>query len=446
MALASTIVWEGRASGNATNGGGFKTGASGIDWSQQDAAQYSVTDGVTAGTTTITSATAAFGTDVVGNLIYVQGGTGSVAADWYEITARASSTSITVDRSTGLTAGTGVTLKIGGALSDVRTILTKFVSGNTVWLKNGTYTIGTGVAVNGSLQGFTVEGYGTTRGDLGTAPVIQATAAINVWQFYVYGTCIIRNLVFDGNSTGTTGLTSTNFAGASSQLQLSYCRFRRFTGAGYLSSYGGTAYFCEFDGNQYGIEQSGGAGYLDFSLYSCYIHDNSSHGIRRMTVNVFDTIFDSNGGYGIFGWGPQKTLKNCVFYNNTSGGFATEDNSGLIGLAYNCIYVSNGGWGSNGWKYFRKCAFYNNTSGAITGSTESLNQITLTALPFTDAPNGDFSLNNTASAGASCRDAGYPGAYPGALTTGYPDVGAAQYLASGGSAINIFIRRGTARR
>ena len=64
MALSANTVLEVRNGGSDTNGGGFVTGAAGTDWSQQDAAQYSVTDGVTAGTTTITSATANFGTDV----------------------------------------------------------------------------------------------------------------------------------------------------------------------------------------------------------------------------------------------------------------------------------------------------------------------------------------------------------------------------------------------
>ena len=91
MALAAACVWEVRTTGASTNGGGFKTGASGTDWSQQATAQYAVADGVTNGTTTITSATANFGTDVVGNLIYVSGGTGSITADWYEITATTSS-------------------------------------------------------------------------------------------------------------------------------------------------------------------------------------------------------------------------------------------------------------------------------------------------------------------------------------------------------------------
>ena len=88
MALSASTILEVRSTGSDTNSFGFVTGASGTDWSQQDAAQYSVTDGVTAGTTTITSASANFGTDVVGNLIYVQGGTAPVTAGWDQITVR----------------------------------------------------------------------------------------------------------------------------------------------------------------------------------------------------------------------------------------------------------------------------------------------------------------------------------------------------------------------
>jgi hypothetical protein len=49
-------------------------------------------------------------------------------------------------------------------------------------------------------------------------------------------------------------------------------------------------------------------------------------------------------------------------------------------------------------------AFYNNTSGAIDGHPAGANDITLTADPFTDAANDDYSLNNTAGGGALVRD------------------------------------------
>lgn len=149
MALNAAIVWEVRTTGADTNGGGFKTGATGTDWSQQNAAQYAVTDGVTAGTTTITSITANFGTDVVGNVIYVAGGTGSVAAGWYEIISRTNSTTIVVDRSTGLTAGTGVTLNIGGALASPGQASALGVDGNKYYIKAGTYTITSSITDSG---------------------------------------------------------------------------------------------------------------------------------------------------------------------------------------------------------------------------------------------------------------------------------------------------------
>ena len=114
MALSANTVLEVRLTGSDTNGGGFVTGAAGTDWSQQDSPQYSVTDGVATGNTVVSSASAAFGTDVVGNLVYLQGGTGSLVAGWYQITARTSG-NITLDRN--VAAGTGITLKIGGALA-----------------------------------------------------------------------------------------------------------------------------------------------------------------------------------------------------------------------------------------------------------------------------------------------------------------------------------------
>ena len=61
MALAAASVVEVRTAGNDTNGGGFVTGASGTDFSQQDAAQCTATDLVLVTTTTATSAITHFG-------------------------------------------------------------------------------------------------------------------------------------------------------------------------------------------------------------------------------------------------------------------------------------------------------------------------------------------------------------------------------------------------
>ena len=139
MALSASSVWEVRTTGSDTNGGGFVTGASGTDYTQQNAAQYSLTNGVTNGTTTIATISAA--AVMIGNIAYVQGGTGSVVAGWYQITGASAGVSITVDRSTGLSAGTGVTINIGGALASPGQSGALLVAGNLIWVKSGTYPI-----------------------------------------------------------------------------------------------------------------------------------------------------------------------------------------------------------------------------------------------------------------------------------------------------------------
>ena len=50
MALSASTVWEVRpATGSDNNGGGFVTGASGTDYSQQGTAQYALTAIASAG-------------------------------------------------------------------------------------------------------------------------------------------------------------------------------------------------------------------------------------------------------------------------------------------------------------------------------------------------------------------------------------------------------------
>src|ERR1700693_2557717 len=116
MSLSASTVWEVRPGvGSDTNGGGYVTGAGGTDYSQQNSknssgSNISTTDGVGAGSTTITSALAAFTSAIVGNIIYFDGA-------WYEVVTFSNSTTIIVDRNT--TSGSGKTLNIGGALATI---------------------------------------------------------------------------------------------------------------------------------------------------------------------------------------------------------------------------------------------------------------------------------------------------------------------------------------
>ncbi len=105
----------------------------------------------------------------------------------------------------------------------------------------------------------------------------------------------------------------------------------------------------------------------------------------------------------------------------------------------NNLLVNNTGWGitvGNGGgnqTLIRNNAFYNNSSGQVTSTayTDVVGSITLSGVPFVDAANGDFRLNNTAGAGAAARGSAWSpftqtqSGYAGTL--GYTDVGAAQH-------------------
>ena len=441
MALNAAINWDVRTGGSDTNGGGFKAGASGTDWSLQNAAQYSVTDAVTAGTTTITSATANFGTDVVGNVLYIQGGTASITAGWYEITSRTNSTTIVVDRSTGLTAGTGATLKIGGAFATLNAPLAVGVAGNIAYVKSGTYSVATTITATTTWAGCKIEGYGTTHGDLGTAPLLQATAAVNVLRLYsVTGGTDNRltNVNIDGNSTGLIGLLGSSF-NSNSGITVVGCKVYGCVTAGiYIPAPTGWLINCEIYSNVIGV---GDASSLSTThMYGCVIRNNTSDGAYRLSESKIDRcVAHSNGATG-FNPGGQgiNIFSHCVAYGNTTDGFGTTLGNSRATKFINCISVSNGGYGfrsaTSDQAQARYCATYNNTTSAFDSNVQNANfgNIALSGNPFTNAGSGDFSLIST-GAGAQCRAAGFPGVFPGGLTTGYPDIGAAQHADSGSS-------------
>lgn len=175
MAISASAVWEIRSSATASNvnGGFFVTGASGTDYSQQDAAQYNLTGCTSAGADAIIlNANAA--ANMVGNGAHVISGTNATAG-WYEIISVDPGVSITVDRNWGTGAVANGVVNIGGALSLGSSDDAVFESapsggGNTFWVKQGSYTIGGAVSISASAFGGTqkphfIKGYATARGD-----------------------------------------------------------------------------------------------------------------------------------------------------------------------------------------------------------------------------------------------------------------------------------------
>lgn len=426
MALSAAMVWEVRTTGADTNGGAFKAGATGTDWSTQDAAQYSVTDGVTAGSTTITSATAAFGTDVVGNVMYVQGGTGSVTAGWYEITVRNSATSVTVDRSTGLTAGTGVTLKIGGALASPGQLGAVIVNGNTAYCKAGTYTIlsaSTNIATGcPSLNHLaTVVGYSTTRtvSNTDTKPIWRL-GTVSTATLWVNAFGPLYNITLDGNN-------QTSAKAYGSSVMLIRCHFTGMTAA---SSTATTLLKCSATGNAAKV-------LVCVNAYGCEAYSNTATGLAPAGTGavIVDCLSYNNSGATTDGieFAPSALILNCAAYGNGRHGFK-EDSLRNEWLLVNCHAEGNAGYGyfaatagvPSG-RYLVNCGSYNNTSGRVVGDGTDIGAMTLSASAFTNAGAGDFSLNPTASAGALLRAAAYANAFPAGTTTSYLDVGAVQH-------------------
>src|SRR5262245_30698817 len=192
MALAAATAWEVRTTGSDTlNSGGFVTGASGTDFSQQDAAQYSFADLATSTGTvanpTVTSASHNFVAADVGNILRITAGT-NWTAGFYQIQSVAANAA-TLDRACGsaasLSAGSYV---VGGAFASPGQAGAAHVGGNIIWVKTGTYTV-TNATANVTVgcvsltTGLTANvtrlvGYSASRGDGLGRPLLQASGIV----------------------------------------------------------------------------------------------------------------------------------------------------------------------------------------------------------------------------------------------------------------------------
>lgn len=430
MALPATTVWEVRTDGNDANGGGFVTGASGPDRSQQAAAQIAYTDlviGVT--TTNLTSALNAFTAAEVGNILNVTGGVGFTTGR-YQVVSVAAGVA-TMDRSVGVAASTGGTGNLGGALLTIAQALTlSTVDQMATYVRGGTYAITVALAppARGSSTPCRCRGYSTIRGDLGR-PTISVTAAVvgltgaTGWVF--------ENLILDGTSTGTTGI---NDAGGNATYK--NIKVTGFTGTGVVFTSNTLWDNIEVTGCAAGITSAAGA---DVAITGAWVHNNTGVGVsfggRGCTLR--ESIISNNTGAAADGVSVSTgscNVSSCIIYGNGRDGIRVVAGA-LVrggGPIRNNVCVNNGGYGLNSttalvhldFPWIDYNAFYNNTSGAWNNVNASPHDVTLTGDPFTNAAGNDFSLNNTAGAGAACRNAGFPGALPGLATPlGYADIG-----------------------
>lgn len=179
-----------------------------------------------------------------------------------------------------------------------------------------------------------------------------------------------------------------------------------------------------------------------------YIHDNSSHGFSSESTSEGSTfvnnIFDTNAGRGYYNQSGSSGVQVSMFWGNTvygGGNSGFESTSGnLFGPMINNIFSENGNaageynvemTAGGDWLIHRYNNFYHSGGGGAAnllnitaGSTEPTTDPT-----FTDAANADFSIGSSSPAKA----AGWPGAFLGAGSTGYLDIGAVQRQEAGSS-------------
>lgn len=428
----------------------------GIDYSQQNSAQISFTDMVIdAGTNTnFTSAANPVGKNFVGNLIRVTGGTG-FTVQWVEVVST-SGTTATCDKSLGTLGSTGGTGNLGGAfasLANFTSTTPELVAGYKIFIASGTYSHTAQIIIRTTCWLIGYDALRTTTPT--TRPILR-----NSYAGELIGTdgaspylCGFINLDLDGESSNTT-VAATRVSGVSAfESYFDNCIVRRMTTYGVGSNT--QIYNSVFHNNgTHGVSADGASSILFASVF----RDNGTDGVGGNSSNGDITanhcIFARNGARGVSAYNMH--LENCLFHSNTGTAIGSSLISGYNRSRYmrNLILWGNGGWGiQNGNSYipggastsnayvntpvynsagFAYIAAGSNTSGNFQNLQNPPGFVALTADPCVDATNNDFSLNNTAGAGADCRAAGFPGAFPGGTTTGYLDIGAVQHQDAGG--------------
>jgi len=308
------------------------------------------------------------------------------------------------------------------------------VAGDLVYFRGGTYNIS-------STLDFAAGSSGTARMTLaaypGETPVINTTANVAHFAFHSYQT-------YRGFTCTTSSGTKTSTSmGAPTGANASYL---------YIVD-------CIIDGLQYGLNTS--YGYYLSVVRSTEIKNCVSHGLNGandQTQMAFESCnIHGNGGCGLRGVYSLNAVRGCRIWGNashgieysgssadrvlivgnsiqgnTGSGFYVASAVGMIELINN-ILSGNGAYGVNMPSGADSItvrnsnnAYYNNTSGARNNLSAGTSDVTLSGDPFTNAAGGDFTLNSTSGAGASCRAAADPA---------YLDIGALQHQDAGGGSV-----------
>lgn len=387
MALQTGGVLELRDTGAATNGCYYDStiASAGTDYSQQDAAQASGTDGTCANNTTFVSVLGAFTAAMIGNGIYISGT--NFTTGLYVVTARASATSITLDRNptTGVAASIGV-YAVGGASTTPAVWAASLVPGNTVWVKKGTYSWATFTkpASTGAAP-ISILGYNASRAD---NPTLTNRPTITMTGEYVPGdTGVDKNLIMTGS------LAAGSILHGGVRIHVENCKITNSSAtatAAFNPGASSTLLRCE------GISATAGFAFVGaFShLMYCNAHD-SINGAQIQIANctVVGCVFDTcTTGISSISSAPHITLStiyNCTTGVDFSNAAATRPAVTNCIIA-NCSTGINGNSSNNGTHINEFNTFSSNTAD-VSNFTKQTGCITGSA-SMTDPTNADFTI------------------------------------------------------
>ncbi len=369
-------------------------GTLGVDFTQQDAAEHTDTDGASVTTSTTFTSTGSFRAVFRGNLIHITGtGTGAqCVVGWYHIESVTDADNVVLDRAPS--AGTGCVAApygVGGAGVQIIDALFElatssstaanrfFVKGGSAitYTVSGTVTIG---AAGNSVQPIVVESWASLRGDRptgATRPTFDAAAATftfganwDIYNLQVTGTAAsvltlgTANKIIDSKITNTStgaGVTRAALTMSADSLALRN-ETVAYRGQGInTQNVGGIRIIQNYaHDSDIGIQLAGNGASVPASVVGNVCESNVAACLKLSTVPTSGTLIMGNTLFG----GATTKIGTCfllttggaadlVFINNIISGCVT----GINDPDAQTINYSN-------WN-----AFYNNTDNFASGDT-----------------------------------------------------------------------------
>lgn len=256
----------------------------------------------------------------------------------------------------------------------------------------------------------------TLRGELGAANKPVLTFTNNTTSIQLGNdSIIVQNIELQNTATTTSSTLAFNVSNNTTLCRLIDVSVDHQTNNYYhcvkVHASGTTGIIC--DGCSFGYTTNTGiylsvAAHAQTSIRHCRIFNCQSHAFDNAYSNPFVFAFNlvyGNGGSGITRTNSFAYIVGNVFYDNAGNGVSLSGYNNqvvsnvFVGNAYGLSDDASGDYS----QYVRGNAFYNNTSGETNNLSPVMDSITLTADPFTDAANVDFSLNSNAGGGAVLR-------------------------------------------